>query len=208
MPLKYDRRQDIVLNAANAKEAKLLISTVSNAITTQSIVDQVRRINPSLHITAMAEGIEQMKTLHEHGVYEVVQPEFEASLEITRQALLHLNISSAEIHRFTDSVRKDLYSPLYQNKNDYETLKNLQNAVHLIELNWFDIPLNSIFIGKKIKDLEIRSITGVSIVGVMRNGILLPNPDAGFSFANGDLLAVIGNTQQLSAFQEFMDQES
>jgi len=201
-----DVSQEVVLRAAKAEEARLLISTIPAVMTTQTIVDQARQINPSLHIVARAEGVEQMKTLHDHGVYEVVQPEFEASLEITRQALLHLNIPVTEIHRFTDAVRKDLYAPLYRKKNDYEILKHLQNAIHLLELNWINLPTGSPLISKTIKELAIRNKTGVSVVGVMRDGSLHPNPDANFRFAAGDLLAVMGDAQQLTAFQTWVEQ--
>jgi CPA2 family monovalent cation:H+ antiporter-2 len=149
-----------------------------------------------------------MKTLHDHGVYEAVQPEFEASLEITRQALLHLNIPATEIHRFTDAVRKELYAPLYQKQSNYEILKQLQSAIHLLELNWISLPTDSPLISKTIKDLAIRNKTGVSVVGVMRNGNLHPNPNANYRFASGDLLAVMGDAQQLAAFQAFVQQET
>lgn len=109
-----DASQPIVLEAVQIEQARLLLTTVPTVVITQVIVDQVRRLNPQLHIVARAEGVEQMKTLHDLGVYEVVQPEFEAALEITRQALLHLNISASEIQRFTDAVRQELYAPLYR----------------------------------------------------------------------------------------------
>ena len=47
-----------------------------------------------------------MKILHKIGVHGVVQPEFEAGLEITRQALLAMDISDREIRHFTDQVRQ------------------------------------------------------------------------------------------------------
>lgn len=202
-----DVTQEVVLKAAKIEEACLLLSAVPDIVTTQTIVDRVHRINPSLHIVARAEGIEQMKTLYDHGVYEVVQPEFESSLEITRQVLLHLNIPATEIHRFTDDIRKELYAPLYEKKSDYKTLKHLQSAIHLLELDWVSLPAGTPLIGPALKDLEIRSNTGVSVVGVMRDGNLHPNPNADFRFAVGDLLAVMGNTQQLTAFQALVLEE-
>lgn len=202
-----DVSQEVVLRAAKPEKAHLLISTIPDVVTTQMIVDQLRRINPLLHIVARAEGVDQMKTLHDHGVYEVVLPEFEAGLEITRQALLHLNIPAMEIYKFTDAVRKDMYAPLYRKKIDYETLRYLQDALHLLELNWIHLSTGSPLIGKLIKDLAIRSKTGVSVVGVMRNGNFNANPNATFRFFAGDLLAVMGDTQQLAAFQSLIEPE-
>jgi CPA2 family monovalent cation:H+ antiporter-2 len=201
-PVVYgDASQIVVLKAAKIEDARLLIIAVPAIVTTQTIVEQVRQIQPALHIVARADGIEQMKKLHDLGVYEVVQPEFEASLEIIRQALLHLSVPATKIHWFTDATRKELYAPLYQNQKQYETLSQLKGAIHLLELTWTTLPVGSHLVGRTIKDLSIRSRTGTSVVGVMRNGKLHPNPDADYQFAVGDFVAVIGNSEQLVAFQ-------
>ena len=201
-PVIYgDAAQKIVLEAARVKDACLILVTTPAITTTQSIVDQVRLLNSAVHIVARAEDVEQMQALHEHGVYEVVQPEFEAGLEITRQTLLHLNISATEIQKFTDAIRHELYAPLYQTHNKYQTVAQLQNAVRLLELTWLTLPPDSPLVGRTIQELKIRSQTGVSVVGVMRDGELYPNPEADYQFTIGDLVAVMGNSEQLAAFQ-------
>jgi CPA2 family monovalent cation:H+ antiporter-2 len=198
-PIIYgDAAQEIVLEAARVEHACLVLVTTPAIIVTQSIVGQVRRLNPAIHIVARAEGVEQMQALHSQGVYEVVQPEFEAGLEITRQALLHLNISATDIQRFTDAIRQELYAPLYQRHSEYQTVVQLQNAARLLELTWLTLPPDSPLIGRTIHELKIRSHTGVSVVGVMRDGEFYPNPDASYQFTAGDLVAVIGNPEQLA----------
>jgi CPA2 family monovalent cation:H+ antiporter-2 len=73
--------------------------------------------------------------------------------------------------------------------------------MHLLQLTWVTLPANSPLIGQTIQAIAIRSLTGASVVGVMRDGNLHPNPNANYRFASGDLLAVMGNVQQLAAFQ-------
>jgi CPA2 family monovalent cation:H+ antiporter-2 len=75
-------------------------------------------VNPKLKIVARAENIDQIQILHDLGVNEVIQPEFEAGLEVTRQALLSLNIDATDIKRFTDQVRQELYAPLYEDASE------------------------------------------------------------------------------------------
>ena len=118
-PVIYgDASQKVVLEAAKVKQACLVLITTPAIIVTRTTVDQVRHLNPTVHIVARAEGVEQMQALQAHGVYEVVQPEFEAGLEITRQALLHLNIGGKDIQRFTDAIRRELYAPLYSTQDE------------------------------------------------------------------------------------------
>ncbi|HMR67541.1 MAG TPA: cation:proton antiporter [Anaerolineae bacterium] len=201
-PVIYgDASQEVVLEAAKIQEARLILITTPVIIVTRTIVDQIRHLNPAVHIVARAEGIEQMQALHDHGVHEVVQPEFEAGLEITRQALLHLNIPATEIQHFTDGIRRELYAPIYQTHDEYQTLAQLQSVAHLLELNWIKLPVESPLVGKTIQELQIRSQYGVSVVGVLDNGDLHPNPNADYRFSGGDLVGVMGNPEQLATFQ-------
>jgi len=197
-----DAAQEVVLEAAKIEKARLVLVTTPAIVSTQTIVEQVRHANPTVHIVARAEGVEQMQALHEHGVYEVVQPEFEAGLEITRQALLHLDIPTTDIQRFTDTIRRELYAPLYDTRHDYETIAQLKNVSQLLELNWVKLTENTPLTGHTIHELKIRSETGVSVVGVMRDGTLHSNPTADYQFSVGDLVGIIGNFEQLTTFQE------
>ena len=113
-PVIYgDASQSIILEAAEIDKAKLLLITTPVTIVSRAIVSQVKKLNPDLRIVARAEAVEQMKALYDHGVYNVIQPEFEAGLEFTRQALLSLDIPADRIQQFTDEVRQELYRPLY-----------------------------------------------------------------------------------------------
>jgi monovalent cation:H+ antiporter-2, CPA2 family len=119
VPLIYgDASQSVVLNAAAIGNAKLLIITTPSAIVTKTIVENSRQCNRQLKIVARAENIEQMRILHTLGVNEVIQPELEAGLEVTRQTLLALNIAPNEIKRYTDHVRDESYAPLYEHHEE------------------------------------------------------------------------------------------
>jgi len=199
-----DATQSVVLEAAAVDEARLVLVTVPSVFTAQLVVDAVRLLNPSLHIVARAEGLNQMQTLHSHGVYEVVQPEFEAGLEMTRQALLHLNLPINEIHLYTDRVRQELYAPLYESHSEYTSLAQLQNVARLLDVNWVDLPGQSALVGCTLSECHIRRRTGASVVGVMRDGNFTPNPPPDHRFQAGDWLAVMGSGEQLGAFGELV----
>ena len=114
-PVIYgDAEKKIILEAADIAKARLLLITTPVIMASQSIVAQARKINPALTIIARAEGIEQMQKLHDQGARHVVQPEFEAGLEIAHQALFCLGIPLEHIQKLTDDVRQELYRPLYE----------------------------------------------------------------------------------------------
>lgn len=202
IPLIYgDATNEIVLEAAGVKEARLMIITLPNAISTGDIVTQVRNMNPDLHIVARAQGMEHLQELHEQGVYEVVQPEFEAGLEMTRQALLHLDFLPGSIQQLSDTVRREIYAPLYMERENIDTLGQLLSMPHGLELSWVEIKKGHPYCGRSIGELQIRSETGVSVVAVKREDKIFPTPPVDFIFQPGDVLGVIGEAENLESFQ-------
>jgi len=202
LPVIYgDASQPIVLEAAKVEHAQLLLITIPAIAVAQSIVNCVHQLNPRLSIVARAEGIEQMKTLYDRGVYMVVLPQFEAGLEITRQALLNLRIPVIEIQNYTDTVRQNLYAPLYQSLDDYSTIAGLHSAKGLLDMSWVKVLSDSTLNYRSIRELGIRSETGASVVGVIRQGRFKSNPPADYRFAVGDLVAVIGKPDEITAFE-------
>ncbi|MCE5245066.1 MAG: cation:proton antiporter [Desulfobacteraceae bacterium] len=200
-----DAGQPSVLEAAGIGRARLLLLTVPDFVVSRAIVSTIGKLRPGLDIVARAEGMEQMKSLYESGVAEVIQPEFEAGLEITRQALLHMEFPAAEVLRYTAAVRRDLYAPLQEDRDDRHRFALLRGIAGLLELNWLTLTQDSPAVGKTIGELGIRARTGVSVVGVMRGGAFHPNPSPLFCFEENDLLAVMGKSEQIAAFQKLAE---
>ena len=202
MPVLFgDASDEIALEAARTSGARMLLLTTTAITTTREIVDQARRLNPELDIVARAESVDAMHVLHDHGVYEVVQPEFEAGLEMTRQALLHFDLPPVDILKFTDSIRHELYAPLVAGRENYPVVARLQNAGRLIDVTWVEVEAQSPLIGRTIEESRVRSLTGALIVGVLTDGGLIRNPERTYVFAAGDMIAVVGDAGQVEAFQ-------
>jgi CPA2 family monovalent cation:H+ antiporter-2 len=113
MALIYgDATHPLVLEAAGLEKARLLLVTTPGPVTTLAVVRHSRRLRPDLHVVARAESSQMLEELRELAVHEVVQPQMEAGLEITRQALLHLDVSPKEIDRCLADARLDFHLPL------------------------------------------------------------------------------------------------
>ncbi len=201
-PVIYgDVTRNAVLEAGRVKSANLILMTIPRIDVTGAACQQIRLLNPTVNIVARAEGAEQMQALQDQGIQEVVQPEFEAGLQFTRQALLYLNIPATDIQKYSDAFRRELYAPLFKiSKGDHD-LSQLQRACDFLEFNWVKIVADSPVIGRTLKELDLRTKVGVSIVGVMHDGKLYPNPGADYQLKAGHLIAVMGNIEQLTNFQ-------
>lgn len=201
IPVLYgDASHAVVLQAAAIERAHLALVTTPTIKVTQMVAQQIRALNADLHIVARAEAIEQLEALHAVGVYEVVQPEFEAGLEIARQALLHLDIPALEVQRYTDAVRHDLYAPIYQLHADYNAVHALENARRLLEFSWVTLAVGSPLVDRTLNETKIRSQTGVTVVAIMRPSGLMINPDPAEKLCAGDVLAALGNHAAIARF--------
>lgn len=195
-----DASQEIVLDAAGIKESSLLVITTPGIVAVRTTVVQARRLNPHIDIVARASGQDSFDLLKDLGVSEVVLPEFEASLEMTRQALLRLEVPANEVHRYTDTVRQELYAYWFNNGDDYRILSQLRGAEQQFDLQWIRLAPESPVVHKSIGEIGIRKKTGASVVGVVREDKLIPNPDADFVLLPHDLIAVIGNDDHRKSF--------
>ena len=195
-----DARQVIALEAAEIKTATLLILTTRSLVVTRSSIVQSKRLNGQLSIVARTPGPDYFDEMKDLGVSAVVLPDFEASLEMTRQSLLHLRVPPTEVQRHTDTVRQELYAELFDSNDSYSMLSQLRGAEQQFDLQWVRLSQESPMANQSIGESEIRKTIGASVVGVVRDGQLKPNPDAKFILMPEDLVAIIGSDETREAF--------
>jgi len=104
-----DASQAVVLEAAHLARARTLLVTVPGYIDVRAIVQAARRIRSDLSIIARADGPDAVRDLYSLGIEDVTSPEFEAAIEMTREALIHLAIPTDQIQRVTTTMRRERY---------------------------------------------------------------------------------------------------
>ncbi len=202
-PVIYgDAGQETVLHAAYINKAKLVIVTAPSIITAREVLAAATLHNHEIDIIVRANDMDQIKELQRLDIKEIVQPEFEAGLEIIRQALVHLDCQVSGIQNLIDEMRRTAYASGRHQKLNASTLSKLKDTPFLLETGWYEIKPGSPFEGKSAIDLEVRKNTGISIVGLMREGVFTPNPAPDLVFESGDLVAVIGVPEKRRIFDE------
>ena len=200
-----DAAAEPVLEAAGIGKARLVIVTMSDAAGVRLSIQRIKSMNPEVHIVARSVTTDQLEELRDLGVYEAVQPEFEAALELGRQALSHLGVGAGEIQRFSDRVRGELYAPVSGNGVEDDLLSQLRRTSRMIETDWTRVPEDSELCGRTIGELGIRSEIGVSVVAVIRGDEVMPNPGPEVSLEAGDVVGTLGTPGQRDAFREFVE---
>ena len=100
---------------------------------------------------------------------------------------------------------------LYARERLAESQRGLEREVEnsLISLEMtiaeVEVPDNSAFAGKALKDLNIRNITGANIVRIIRGGININIPGGSHRLYPGDRIILAGSDTDVAAFQKMLE---
>ncbi|HLB12308.1 MAG TPA: cation:proton antiporter, partial [Dehalococcoidia bacterium] len=106
-----DATNPYVLGLADLDRARVLVLTTPDPMVVETAMKNAVQINPRLDIVARARGGARLELVRPHGFLEIVEPEFEAGLEIMRHTLHRFGVSSPEIQLLISSLRRDYTQP-------------------------------------------------------------------------------------------------
>jgi monovalent cation:H+ antiporter-2, CPA2 family len=204
VPVIYgDASQTVVLEAAGIGLARAMLVTVPAFPDVRSIVSAARQVRPDLPIIARADGTEAIHGLYGLGVQEVASPEFEAGIEMTRQALIHLSVPAYDILRVASAIRRERYG-VQGNELDAQraVFSEVGELTRHLDFTWLRLPEDTPWDGRTLGELQIRSQTGASVVAIVHAGSLTANPDGLARLHAGDLVAVMGTRDQIGRFEQ------
>jgi monovalent cation:H+ antiporter-2, CPA2 family len=206
LPVIYgDASQPIVLEAAGIGRARAMLVTVLAFLDVHNIVRVARQLRSELPIVARAGSTDAIRALYALGIQDVASPEFEAAIEMARQALLHFNVPAHDVLRVASEIRRDRYAPTGPDDDMGRAIRSqVGELARQLDLAWVSVPADSPFDGRTLGQLRIRTTTGASVVAVIRAGALVANPDADVRLDRGDSIAVLGTREQIARFERAM----
>ena len=104
-----DADSELVLAKAHLDRAKAIAIALPDPSSTRILLKSAIEINPNINIVARSHSDREIDLLAQLGVTEVVQPEFEAALEMGRQILTTLGEDEREVTSIVHDIRTDRY---------------------------------------------------------------------------------------------------
>lgn len=192
-----------VLEKAGVERAEGMAIALPDPMSTRLCVKRSLQLTPDLDIVVRATQDSDIELLYQIGVKEVVQPEFEASLELSAHLLTGLGLPLPVIQREVQQIRGSHYQELRAERPSYQVSRELKEAAQEMGDRWYPLPKDSPLIGMTLEETNLRRLTGVSLLAIKREaGEEVDYPDAKTPLQPGDRLLVIGQTEELAAFDE------
>jgi monovalent cation:H+ antiporter-2, CPA2 family len=192
-----------VLAKANLPQAKTMVINLPDAMSTRLCLKRALELAPDLDVVVRANQFQDIEMLYQLGGKEVVQPEFEASLEMASHLLNRLGLSEGAVRKELSQIRDSHYLELRPKLRD----SKLELAAAMVGMNtkWYNIPAISPLSGMSIEEANIRSLTGVTVLSIERVGgeeITYPNGSA--YLLDGDRCLVVGSPEEKVAFDQLI----
>ena len=164
-----DASQTVVLEAAGVSRARAMLVTVPHP-DVRNIVRAARQMRPDLPIVARADSSDAIQGLYALGVRRW-RRRIRGRIEMTRQALIHLNVPAYDILRVASAIRRERYGVPGEELDDQRAiLTQVREVTRHLDFTWLRLPGDSPFHGRTLGELQIRSTTGASVVGVVHAG--------------------------------------
>ncbi|MEO9123713.1 MAG: TrkA C-terminal domain-containing protein, partial [Microcoleus sp.] len=157
---------------------------------------------PDLDIVVQANQDKDIELLYQLGAWEVVQPEFEASLELSAHLLAGMGVSAMAIGRDVQQIRSSRYLELRPARQPLAVSRDLKVAVRDLNGDWYNLPSGSPIAGMTLEETNLRQLTGVSVMAIVReDGEEIDYPNGKAALESGDRLLVVGEPEELISFE-------
>ncbi|MGA9379518.1 MAG: cation:proton antiporter [Phormidium sp.] len=192
-----------VLQTAGVAQAKGMAIYLPDAMSTRNALRRALELAPDLDVVVRANKDKDIELLYQLGAKEVVQPEFEASLELVSHLLTRMGMSLAAIEQQVQQIRKDHYLELRPQRSAFQVSRDLELATQDMNSRWYSLPTNSPLSGMTLEEADLRNLAGINLMAIRRmSGEEVDYPDVSTTIEEGDRLLVVGQSEELAALDE------
>jgi monovalent cation:H+ antiporter-2, CPA2 family len=185
------------LHGAGIEQAAAVVSLISDPASAERMISSVRAISPSIPIIVRARYRLESERLLALGATVAVAEELEASLEVLAQLLVRLHVAGNVIEPLVDVFRRELVG-LRTVRAPRAPLGALPDAIQRMPVATHRIDPGQWAIGRSLAEINLRALTGASILAVHRGDRYLTSPAADEVIAEGDTLYLLGDDSDIT----------
>ncbi len=199
-----DADSELVLEKAHLEKAKALAIALPDPASTRLLLKRALELAPELDIVARSHQNDEIDMLSQLGAKEVVQPEFEAALEIAAHLLATLGTNRTIIYSIIDGLRSDRYQNIRRQGARPKPQPDLSAAAPELNQEWVTLDTASPLVGMTLAAADIRNLTGVTIMAIDQADETLYYPPAKTVLTAKDRLLAVGERKELAAFKDLV----
>ena len=204
LPIIYgDATQDHILETVHISNARVAVIAISDNLTTKRIIKNIRSHSDSLYLVVRTRYVNETSELIALGADEVIPEEFETSLQIFTHVLQNFLVPEDDIYQLVDKVRADNYQLFKEELKLPKTY--LSRNIAGFNITCLEITSDSNkFLGIPLKELNLRSVYGINILGIRRKNEMLESINPNEVLKQGDIIYIQGNQSNIEKFHKLI----
>jgi len=210
VPYVYGNASSLrVLETAGVGSARSLAIALGDPVSTRLCLKRALELTPDLDSVVCAHKDNDIELLYQLGALQVVQPDFEASLELATHLLTGMGLLPHLVQQEVQRIRSHHYLELRLERPASQVSRDLYLAAQDLNSRWYRLPAGSPLTGMSLEEADLRYLTGVSLMAIRRfGGQEVDYPNAQTILEEGDRLLIVGESEELAAFDELAKGEA
>ncbi|MFT4554251.1 MAG: CPA2 family monovalent cation:H+ antiporter-2 [Chlamydiales bacterium] len=200
-PIFYgDASSKAVLEQTNLSHARLVVIAIDDPVAARRIVEVIRSVSSGVYIIVRTRYLEELSPMIELGANDVIPEEFETSVEIFTRVLRKYLIPQDEIEKFVGEVRSQKYQMFRSIFHQQTTFSDIKLSVSDVEVASFRLHEDSSFVGKSLRQSNLRQLYGITVLMIHRGAKVMANPGPDLIFEANDILVTFADHDNLAEF--------
>ena len=198
-----DATHDHILEAVQIHKARASVVAISDNQATKKVVKNVRNHSDSLYLVVRTRFVKEISELFALGADEVIPEEFETSVQIFTHVLHNFLVPEDDIDQIVEKVRANNYQ-LFKGELKKPTVFKPNN---LADFNITCVSMSADsnqFLGKPLKELNLRIEFGINILGIKRKEMLMQNIQPDDVLLQGDRVYIQGKQSNIEQFHKLV----
>jgi len=199
-----DADSELVLEKAHLEKAKALAIALPDPASTRLLLRRALKLAPELDVVARSHANSEIDVLTQLGAQEVVQPEFEAALEMGAHVLATLGESQWVIQSVINTIHLERYQSILPERIISFMPPELSDTAREMHSEWVTLDNASPLDGVTLATANIRNLTGVTVMAIQQGDKRLYYPKAETILHSGNKLLVVGEPEEVQALRELI----
>ncbi len=199
-----DVTREGILQTAGIEKASIIVFAISDPSASKRGLQLAKRLNPKIHAVIRTRFTSEIDDLISLGADEVIPEEFETSLRIFIKVLEKYHIPRNVINEQVTLLRGESYGMMRSEIASGIPFLNLDKILAAGLTEVFYVSEDSRFIGKTMLEINLRALTGATVIAIVRENQTINNPGGNEKIQSKDTLVLTGTHKSVDDAINFL----
>ncbi|MFW6328391.1 MAG: TrkA C-terminal domain-containing protein, partial [Bacteroidota bacterium] len=189
-----------ILEKAHIANADIVVVSVGDIIPAMAIIEKIRMKTKSAYVIVRSKQIQDMEQLYKLGADQVFPEKLEIAIDLFTRILAKKLIHKKQINQILIDIRND-YFGIFREK-DVKNRPTIFDELAEVDISSFRVEEGAMAVGKSLRDIQLRNVTGATLLALKRGDSIIEHPQASIIFQKDDIIYILGRPDQLAAAKE------